>query len=141
MTTPTNPLPLLPTILQPFPAPAEPEYYAPPAVVARWERILGGHIEPGDYLTLPPDALARVEWEFAYVESLRPGARVEGDERRDILRSRALSYHYGGKLVATLYRPEGVIVLADGVSEIGALYRAVKGERRVGIATQTAHRW
>jgi hypothetical protein len=141
MPTPTNPPPLLPPMLPPVPAPAEPEYFAPPAVVARWERILGGHIESGDYLTLPPDALAWVEKELAFAQARLPGAPMAPGFRRDHLLRRTLDYHFGGKLVATLYRPEGVVVLAEGISAIGALLRAVTGDVRDEIRTETPHRW
>ncbi|HYH67170.1 MAG TPA: hypothetical protein VD866_20910 [Urbifossiella sp.] len=140
MPTPTNPPPLLPPSPHPAPA-AEPEYYAPPDVVARWERILDGHIEPSDYLTLPPDGLAWVEKELAFAQARLPGVPMDPGFRRDHLLRRTLDYHFGGKLVATLYRPEGVVVLAEGISAIGALLRAVRGDVRDEIRTETPHRW
>jgi hypothetical protein len=123
-----------PSAVEPTPRPVD-------ALVTRWDRILGGRIEPTDYLTLPPDAMAWVEHELAFAEARLKGIPLDPDYRRDILQDRALDYHYGGKMVATLHRPDGVIVLAVGIDEIALLYRTVTGERRAGIGTEHPRPW
>jgi hypothetical protein len=80
-------------------------------ILERATRILGGDIRPDDYLTLPPDAAAKVEWEFQTALAMRPGGILTDAEKHRIWQDRALSYHYGWRWVATLRTPDGVIAL------------------------------
>lgn len=103
----------------------------PPAaesVVERATRILRGDIRPGDYLTLPPEAAAKVEWEFEMAQQLRPGAVLTETEKHRIRQTRALEYHFGGRWVITLRTADGVIALGSGEDAISRLSREIAEE-------------
>jgi hypothetical protein len=109
------------------------------SVMDRAKRILGGDIRPDDYLTLPTDAAAKVEWEFATALQLRPGAVLTETEKLRIRQNRALEYHYGGRWVEALRTPEGVIALATG-EDIG-LIDTLPSELRRGVVSEFQLPW
>jgi hypothetical protein len=109
------------------------------SVVERARRILGGDIRPDDYLTLPPDAAAKVEWEFEMALQLRPGAVLTETEKHRIRQNRALEYHYGGRWVEVLRTPDGVIALAT--SEDIGLIDTLPDELRRGVVSEFQLPW
>lgn len=98
------------------------------SVVDRAKRILGGDIRPDDYLALPAEAAAKVEWEFEMALQQRPGAVLTETEKLRIRQNRALEFHYGGRWVLTLRKPEGVIAFGSGEEAITRLSRDVPEE-------------
>jgi hypothetical protein len=125
------------------------------AFLARARRILTGNIRPDDYLPVTPEVESRVARDFAFAaEHLRnkalavgrepaafdPNARFDGvgltlaaRQRNDYL----LSVHFAEQNVACIENEQGVIVLAVGLEQTGALLDAFPYEQRkdVGLCT------
>jgi hypothetical protein len=116
----------------PRPAPPAP----PPAedADARWRRIRAGEIVPGDYLPVTPEVTRAVETHRAFIRTRLSGEELDEAECLKLLQDCTLRAHYGGRLIAALRRPEGVIVLAVGPDEVGRLVRTLAPGSRSGFA-------
>jgi len=106
-----------------------------PAFLVRARRILAGDIRPEDYLPVTPEVQARVDRDMAFIidhirkaaEAGRIPAAYDPDpstpirQRNDWL----LSYYHGGQNIAYIENDTGVIVLAVGLDQTGALLDAI----------------
>lgn len=134
------------------PAADEPTQRREPEFLARARRILGGDIRPDDYLPVTPEVESPVARDFAFaadhvrkrVEAGRapagstfdPSARFDGvgltlaaRQRNDYL----LSVHYAEQYLAYVEDEQGVIVLAVGPEQTGALIDAFPYELRKDV--------
>lgn len=132
-------------VTDPVPAPrAEPDF------LARARRILGGDVRPDDYLPVTPEVEARVERDFAFAADHIKKAHAAGripavfdvdatTPEFDVpysIRQRnewLLSLYYGGQNIAYIENQKGVIVLAVGLEQGGALLDAFPYEQRKDV--------
>ena len=117
-----------------------------------WERILRGDVRPEDYLPVTPEVESRVARDFAFAtehvrkrveagrlpagSAFEPNARFDGVGLTAAARQRnqwLLSLHHGGQNIAYIEDENGVIVLAVGLEEGGALIDAFPYELRKGV--------
>jgi hypothetical protein len=116
-------------------APDEP--HAPPtatgaAMLARARRVLTGDVRPDDHLPVTPEVRAAAEFEMGYVRShmkVEPLPEVVAHQLRGWL----LSFHHGGENILFVEDDKGVIVLAAGLEQIGALVRDIPDELQHGL--------
>lgn len=135
-------------------APASPPSpQAEPPFLARARRILSGDVRPDDYLPVTPEVQACVERDLAFIrDHIRKAAETgripqayEIDpstpirQRNDWL----LSFYHGRQNIACIENDTGVIVLAVGLDQTGALLDAFPYEMRkdVGLATPEPFDW
>jgi hypothetical protein len=116
---------------------------AQPDFLSRAQRILSGDIRPEDYLPTTPDVEAGVKLDLAFAaEHIRsaweagripavfePDSSVSTRQRN----ARLLSAHYGGQNVAYIENERGVIVLAVGLEQGGALIDAFPYDMRKDV--------
>jgi len=106
-----------------------------PEVLARAERILKGDIHPDDYLPIPDELVAEVGAHYQRVAE-ESGVIATEEARRRTLMDWTLTYHFGGQLVLLRRTDQGVIVLAVGPEEIGAVETAFKVDARSGFGRE-----
>ena len=123
-----------------------------PDFLSRAERILRGDVRPEDYLPVTPEVESRVARDFAFAtehvrkrveagrlpagSAFEPNARFDGVGLTAAARQRnqwLLSLHHGGQNIAYIEDENGVIVLAVGLEEGGALIDAFPYELRKGV--------
>jgi hypothetical protein len=124
-----------------------------PAFLARARRILGGDIRPDDYLPVTPEVQACVDRDLAFIrdhirrqyEAGRIPAVYELDPSTPIQQRNEwlLSFHHGRQNIACIVNDTGVIVLAVGLDQTGALLDAFPYEMRkdVGLDTPEPFDW
>jgi hypothetical protein len=100
---------------------------AEPAFLVRARRILSGDIRSEDYLILPAEADAAVRHELEVAQDMHPAVPMAESVRRKVTQDRTLQFHFGRHVVTVLRSEMGVIVVANGIDEIGVLCRAVSG--------------
>lgn len=133
--------------------PAPPPPPAEPAFIARARRILSGDVRPDDYLPVTPEVQACVDRDLAFArEQIRKAAeagRIPAAYELDpssAVRQRndwLLSFYHGRQNVAYIENDTGVIVLAVGLEQGGALLDAFPYEMRkdVGLGTPEPFDW
>jgi hypothetical protein len=127
--------------------PTTPAAGGEPAFLARARRILAGDIRPEDYLPVTPEVEAGVKLDLAFAaehirkqfEAGRIPAVFEVSPETAIRQrnERLLSFHHGGQNIACIEDEKGVIVLAVGLDQTGALIEAIpyKLRKDVGFGT------
>ncbi len=93
----------------------------------RARRILSGDKRPEDYLAVTPEARARADFDIAYVRShlkIEPLPEVVANQLREWM----LSFRHGGQNIIFVEDEKGVIVLAAGEEQIGALFQHLPDE-------------
>jgi hypothetical protein len=118
-----------------------------PAFLTRARRILAGTIHPDDYLPVTPEVQAAVDRDMAFVREHIKNAAVSGRIREVYepdpavpIRQRndwLLSFHHGGQNIACIENDTGVIVLAVGLEQTGALLNAIPYELRKDVGFDT----
>lgn len=111
------------------------------AEAARWRRILGGEIAPTDYLPVTPEVTRAVEAALAFARTRLGGQEPDDAVRVKLLQDYTIGVHHGGRMVATLRRPDGVIALAVGLDEVGRLVRTLPPGSRSGFAIEHPPSW
>lgn len=102
-------------------------------LVERFRRVLTGAE------VLPP--LEVVPEVREAVERVIQGKEVSPEERQRITDDFALQYHHGGRQVACLRRPSGVVVLAAGPQEVELLLKRLEPEHRDGVVIEYPDPW
>ena len=106
-----------------------------PEVLARAERILKGDIRPDDYLSIPDELVAEVRAHYQRVAE-ESGIIATEEARHWTLMNWTLSYHFGGQLILRRRTDQGVIVLAVGPEEVGAVQEAFRPHARPGFVLE-----
>ena len=106
------------------------ELLTPPATepyLDRATRILSGDVRPGDPLPVTPEVARAVE---VAVQFFRTEFQTELDAKRTAeYRSRMLlSFHHPGGSISYLETPDGPVVLAVGLNQVGELVRTIPYE-------------
>jgi hypothetical protein len=107
------------------------------AILERAERIASGEVYPSDYLAVTPEVHKAVERDMTYARSRGGGAEVAAEVQSRQLRERLLSFHHGGQTVCYVEDGRGIIVLADGLHDIGHVLRsfAARWPEPLSVAT------
>lgn len=100
----------------------------------RARRILGGDVRPDDYLPVTPEARAVADFELNYYRT-QMKLDVGPEEAARQLRGWVLSFHHGGENIDFIEDDTGIIVLAVGLDQIGALVRGLPDELLNGLCT------
>ena len=135
-----------PAATEPAPEKGEPPF------LTRARRILGGDIRPEDYLPVTPEVETRVARDLAFAADhmkkaqaagraspdlvFDPNGRFDGVGLTLVARQRnqwLLSLHYGGQNIAYIESEVGIIVLAVGLEQGGALIDAFPYELRKDV--------
>lgn len=104
------------------PAPAE------PAFLARARRILLGDVRPDDYLPVPDEVRAEVK---RYLATLPFEASDAG--ARELLLQWTFQFHHAKDVVLARTTDRGVLVLAVGYDQIGAVRARFETDHRTGF--------
>jgi hypothetical protein len=118
-----------------------------PAFLVRARRILSGDIRPEDYLPVTPAVEAGVKLDLAvaaehirkqFVAGRIPAVFEVSPETATRQRNqRLLSAYFGGQNIACVEDEKGVIVLAVGLDQTGALLDAIPYELRKDVFLDT----
>lgn len=105
------------------------------AVVARARRILEYGPKEDDYLAIPAQSRADMDWVIADIKA-RNGFVVNDADRLWMYVNQALHDLYGGKEIITFRTDRGVVVLAGNSDEVTALATAVPPAIRSGTVIE-----
>jgi hypothetical protein len=120
MTSDTDTLPSEPTTT-PHESLTSPRNGSEPAFLARARRILGGDIQPEDYLAVTPEVRRRVDLFLQAAHARGNGQAIAPEVEPRQLQEEVLSFHHGGQNIVYFADDRGVIVLAVGLEQSSLL--------------------
>lgn len=109
-----------------------------PDFVARAARILRGDIRPEDYLPEPTELIDALGERVRHLSE--NGFEATPTAKRFLLNDWALQHHHGGQMVLAKRTERGVIVLAVGPVQVGAVQQKLNIDYRSGFAHEVPMR-
>ena len=90
---------------------------------------------PGNLLSVPPEVVEHVEKEAARAQT-EYGFTLTPEARQRMLNQGTLDWYYRDQWVSYRETPQGVVVLAVGLEEMGELARRLTAEERAGVRSK-----
>ncbi len=104
-----------------------------PAFLERAKRILAGDIRPEDYRPVP-DCVVREADEYLAELRREQGITATPEAREQMIRDRTFQYHHRYNTVLVKQTDRGVLILAVGDEQIGAVMQKFNPDYRDGFA-------
>ena len=90
---------------------------------------------PGNLLSVPPEVAEHVEKEAARAQA-EHGFTLTPEAKQLMLNDGTLDWYYRDQWVSYRETPQGVVVLAVGLEEMGELARRLTAEERAGVRSK-----